>query len=104
VPPALVATARGDGGEAGVLLDFGRALVTRAWLAEGGESPRSRDGSGARQGTEQRLVGQRGGQWRELQGESFDGLEHDPSRLDEDLDPQSVGDAHPGINREWGGL
>jgi hypothetical protein len=37
VHPAFVATAFSDGGEAGVSLDFGRALITLALLAEGGE-------------------------------------------------------------------
>jgi hypothetical protein len=104
VHPALVATVLGDGGEAGVSLDFGRALITLALLAEGGESPRGVDGSGARQGTEQRIVGQRGGKWRDLQVEAADGLEHGPSRLDEDLDQQPVGADHPGIKGKWGGL
>jgi hypothetical protein len=57
VHPALVATALGEGGEAGERLDVGRALIALALVAEGGQPPRGVHGSGARQGTAQSVVG-----------------------------------------------
>jgi hypothetical protein len=79
VHPARVATALGDGGEAGELLDFGRALRALARLAEGRQQPWGVHGSRARQGTEPCVVRPCGRMWRDLQVEALEGLEHDAS-------------------------
>jgi hypothetical protein len=62
VDGGLVAAAFGDGGDAGVLLDRGGVWEALAALAEGDEEERSEGGAGARQGAEEGIVGQLGGE------------------------------------------
>src|SRR5688572_7076872 len=69
----LVAAAFGDGGNACVLLERGGVWEALAALAEGNEEAGSKGLASARQGAEEGIVGQLGGELGDLIVEAVDG-------------------------------
>jgi hypothetical protein len=101
VDEGLVAAAFGDGGDAGVLLDRGGVWEALTALAEGDEEACSEGSTSARQGTEEGVVGQLGGEFGDLVVEAVDGGSGGAQLREEYLDEQAVGLNGSGVGGEW---
>jgi hypothetical protein len=90
----LVAAALGDGGDAGVALNLGGALITLALFTEGGEQSRGKGCTGTRQRSKQGIVGQGLADAGDLGIEALEGPQPRAQLFDEGEHQELVGLDH----------
>ena len=92
--PVLLATALGDGSDAGISLNVGGTAITLALFTEGGEQAGGEGGTGTRQGAKQGIVGQGLANGRDLVIEALDGLQRRAQLCDEGEHQELMGSDH----------
>jgi len=96
----LVSAALGDGGDAGVLLEGGCAVIAVALSAEGGQEPCGEDRAGAGKGLEELEVREALAAACDLVIEVGDGAVEGTKLGEERLDQQAMGFDDGGVGRE----